>query len=160
MAGPFKFRLEVVERLRRLDMQREQRVMAGCVQAVLEARQLAELVAGRMEENARERRGIQQGSRLDVAGLRAEQRHMLWLQRMRDQTAQELSRRQELMEGQRQKLVAASRRVKVIEKLRERQWKRFQDGQRREERKVNDEWAMALPGLVSGHSEWVDAHAT
>lgn len=153
MAGPFQFRLEVVQRLRRLELEREQRVMAGCVQAVLEARQLADLVAGRMDENAQQRRNMQQDSRPDVAGLRTEQLHLLWLRRMQDQTRQELARRQEIMEAQRQKLVAASRKVKVIEKLRDRQWKRYQDEERRAERKEHDELAMLLPALDLRESE-------
>lgn len=144
MPGPFKFRLGVVQRLRKLELEREQRAMAGCVNAVLEARRLADLVAERLEENQRQKREIQRGAHPDVAALRAEQWHWLWLRRTQEQTQQELTKRQEIMDAQRQKLVAASRRVKVIEKLRDRQWKRHLDDQRRAERKEQDEFTLLM----------------
>ena len=147
MTGPFHFRLDVVQRLRKLELEREQRAMAVCVNAVLEARQLAELVTERMEENQRDKRAAQRHHRPDVAALRAEQWHLLWLQRKQEETKQELARRQDLLDAQRQKLIAASRRVKVIEKLRDRQWKRYQDEQRRAERKEQDEFTL-LRGSV------------
>lgn len=150
MPGPFHFRLEVVQRLRKADLEREQRAMAACVNAVLEAQKLADMVAQRIEENAADRRGLLAGEFLNVSGLRAEQLQKQWLRRMQELTAQELAKRHDSMEAQRQKLVAASRRVKVIEKLRDRQWKRYQDEQRRIDRRQQDELAMILPGLAAG----------
>lgn len=150
MPGPFHFRLEVVQRLRKADLEREQRAMAASVNAVLEAQKLADMVAQRIEENAADRRELLAGEFLNMTGLRAEQLQRQWLRRMQEQTAQELAKRHDSVEAQRQKLVAATRRVKVIEKLRDRQWKRHQDEQRRIDRRQEDEFAMILPGLAAG----------
>lgn len=149
MSGPFQFRLDVVLRLRKVEMEREQRAMAGCVNTVIEAQKLVELVAQRIDENAELRRDLQRGEHPDVAGLRAEQVQLLWLRRMQEQVALELAKRHDSMEAQRMKLVAASRRVKVIEKLRDRQWKRYQEEQRRLDRKAQDEFAMFLPASLA-----------
>lgn len=147
MPAPFQFRLNVVLRLRKAEMEREQRAMAGCVNAVLEAQKLVELVAQRINENADLRRDMQIAEHPDVAGLRSEQVQLIWLRRMQEQSALELAKRHDGMEAQRMKLVAASRRVKVIEKLRDRQWKRYQEELRRHDRKAQDEFAMFLPTI-------------
>jgi flagellar export protein FliJ len=146
-AGGFQFRLDVVERLRRQELQREQRAMAASVRSLLEARRLEEVIDGRLAENQQRYRAMQTDAKLNVAEIRTEQVHLFWLRRVREQTRDEAARRVEHVDTQREKLVRASRRVKVLEKLRERQWHRYLEAQRRLERKQEDEFA-ALTSLM------------
>jgi len=95
------------------------------------------------------RRDMQSAEHPDVAGLRSEQVQLLWLRRMQEQSALELAKRHEGMEAQRMKLVAASRRVKAIEKLHDRQWKRYQEELRRHDGKAQDEFAMFFPAAIA-----------
>lgn len=143
MAEEFRFRLEVVRRLRRRELEHAQRTMAGCVRAVLEARQLGELLDRRIDENTADQREMRDAKCLDLVALRTGQVHVLWLRRMREQTEAEAVRRREIMEVQRQKLVAASRQVKVLDKLRERQVRRHLESRRRLEQRELDEVAIS-----------------
>ena len=56
----------------------------------------------------------------------------------------ELGRQQTRLEQERAKLAEAARRLKVIEKLRERQWERHVFEERRAEQRENDEVANQL----------------
>ncbi|HNQ22327.1 MAG TPA: hypothetical protein PKK06_04465 [Phycisphaerae bacterium] len=139
MPGRFRFRLEAVRRVRRQAQDAQQRVVAG------EQRELL-----RLEENVRQcteqlRAQVQAGRRtllgtaLDVPLLRRQQFYRGWLQRQILETQATADAQQAKLAREREKLAELSRRLKVIEKLREKQWLRHRtEAQRAEQVETNE----------------------
>jgi flagellar FliJ protein len=148
MAGQFRFRLEVVERLRRQAQDAQRRVVADAVRAVQRVETRIEHLTRQLADTMDRARGTQGVARLDVVSLRGHQIYRGYLHRQLLQSTAELARRQRELQAERAKLAEASKRLKVIEKLRERHWNRYVTALRREEQAATDE--VALQGFLRG----------
>lgn len=144
MARRFRFRLDTVERLRRQVRDVQQRVVADAVQAVArvdirKTRWINDLMG--VLESGRE---VRRQGPMDVGSLRRHQLYRVWLHRMLDVTATELLDRNRELDDERSKLAEASKQLKVIEKLREKRWHRYQVEVKREEQSASDEAAVQM----------------
>lgn len=157
MARRFRFRLDTVERLRRQVRDVQQRVVVGAVQAVarVDTRKTGwnNDLLGILESG----REVRAPGTMDVNSLRLHQLYRGWLHKMLDVTETELMDRTRELEEERSKLGEASKQLKVIEKLREKQWRRHQLEVRREEQSASDESAlqMFLRRMSDSHGEVV-----
>ncbi len=142
MAGRFRFRLEVVRRLRKQDRDEQRRVVAERVGAVSRVERrlvdLNEQLRGHVDQTRR----AQHVERLSVDSLRTHHWYKGRLHREILETEGELTGCVKELDTERVSLADATRRLKVIEKLRERQWTRHQLQARREEQSANDEMAL------------------
>ena len=67
-----------------------------------------------------------------------------WLKRKLSESNDELVRQQARLDYERARLTEVWKRLRVIEKLRDRQWERHLTGVAREERAVSDEAALQM----------------
>lgn len=151
MARRFQFRLETVRRLRRQARDVQRRVVADAVRA---ATTVELRIAGflRRLQGTLDRSGeTMQPGRLDVASIRRHQIQRSWLHRKIDESNVELGQRRQELDAQRDKLVEVSRRLEVIELLREKRWRRYLADTARREQTVGDE--AALQGYLRGRRE-------
>lgn len=150
MAKRFQFRLEAVlkvRRQRRDHCRREFAEQLGRVQQ--QERRLVELGERvQMESRARQRDAGQ--AELDMNLLRSRQYYVGHLQRTLEAQEVELERLRRELEAERETLVGASRELKVIQKLRERQWERHRTAASRRDTIESDESSV---DLFRRHSE-------
>lgn len=143
MAKRFRFRLEVVERVRKQHRDEHRRAVAEAVRAgqQIDAHiaRFNEQIRRSMEETV----AGQRGGALDVSLVRSYEFHRGWLHRqlagariVRDERLRDLA-------GRRQALAHATKKLRVIEKLREKQWKRHVREVAREEQMLTDETALS-----------------
>lgn len=144
MAGGFHFRLEVVRGLRKQERDAQRRALAEAVQALRGAEERQGQLQTALIDTLQRTRGAQAAARLDVARVRVEQFYRSRLHRRLGQAEDETKRCRAGVDVQREKLAEATRRLKGIEKLRERRWMRYQLGQRKKEQALLDEAALAL----------------
>jgi flagellar FliJ protein len=142
MAKRFTFRLEAVLRLRRMAEDDCRRQVAS------KLREIARVTSDmrRLDEQHRweisRTRENQQLTSMDVLAVRRCRSYMGYLhRRQRECEGQVRGLRRELEEDQRA-LAHASKEVKVLEQLRDRQWARHRDAERRAERNQEDEVAQ------------------
>jgi len=141
VAGGFKFRLEVLLRVRKQERDAQRRVVAEVLREIgaIERRIKEATEALRMEkDNTRDARGV---ARLDLAALRGHQFYASRLHRWIGEGRMDLAARQTLLEKEREKLAEASKRLKAIEKLREKHLQRHMLLELRRERVAEDELA-------------------
>jgi flagellar protein FliJ len=139
MARRFQFRLEVVERLRRQAVDQHRRVVAEKTRAVTSAESRLSDITAQLRETVSLSRKERLSASLDVNALRNHQVHSGWLQRKALDAQSELMLRRSELRDARARLAEASKQLKVIEKLRERQWARFNEKQQRREQNEADE---------------------
>ena len=142
MAGRFRFRLDVVERLRRQARDGQRRVVAEAIRSVRRVEYRIGRLTGELTDTVGGLRDDRTEGRIDVVSLRRDQLYQGHLHRVIRGSQVELDERREELEVERQKLAEASKRLKVIEKLRERHWNRYVDRIRREEQAATDEVAL------------------
>ncbi len=144
MARRFRFRLETVRRLRQQARDAQRRVVADAVRAVTRVEErIAELTRqwhGMIEQS----RDALHTPRLDVVSIRGHQIHRAWLHRKITELSETLARKQAKLRAERAQLAETSNRLRAIEKLRERQWKRFRTSVAREEQGASDEAALQM----------------
>lgn len=144
MARRFRFRLDAVERLRCTVRDAQQRVVADAARAVAAAQRRESAWADDLHGSFVGSRMVQSAARVDMACLRTYQLYRGWLRRTIESAGAEVSERSQTLEGERTKLAEASKQLKVIQKLRERQWRRHIQEIKREEQAVNDEAAVHM----------------
>ena len=144
MARQFQFRLQVVLKLRQQARDEQRRVVAEHVRGVDAARRRIDSLVDDLAATKGESRGVQLTGDLDVRTLRQHQLHRSWLERSIAGARGEWERRRADLGAQQAMLSELSKRVRVIEKLRERQWERFRFEMAREEQLTNDEAALQL----------------
>ncbi len=144
MARSFRFRLETVRRLRKQAMDAQRRVVAEAVQAVAG-------VEERIAALTLERHGAADQSRdamrihcFDLVSLSGQHIYRGWLDREIAKSNESLAQKRAELDAERERLAETSKELKVIEKLRERQWKRFCVKLAREEQVANDEAALQM----------------
>ncbi len=144
MARRFRFRLETVQRLRQRAQDEQRRVVAEHVRKVTG---MQERIAGferQIDTIAGGTRSAQRSPKLDVALLRSHHAHRGWVGYKLGEMHDGLRRAQADLAVEQANLAEAVKRLKVIEKLRERQWARHQLELSREERADADEAAVQM----------------
>lgn len=141
MARAFRFRLEVLRRLREQAQAGQRRKVADAVRAVSQTQGRIEEFTNELQNAAEATRAARQAERIDVVFLRQDQFYRGWLQRRITESAVEMAQRRRELEKERDRLAEATKRLKVIAKLRERQWQRHRVKVQREEQAVTDEAA-------------------
>ena len=142
MAKKFRFRLEAVRKVRAQERDVHRRAVADAVRAAsrVEAR-LAQL-----SDELRATLNLQRGARrmvlADVVVLRGQQTYRNELHRRIGEALQELTQRRRDVDARRAELAEVSKRVKVIEKLRDKQWTRHRVEVQREAQMDSDETAV------------------
>jgi flagellar FliJ protein len=142
MAKRFRFRLDVVERVRRQDYDRQRRTVAEAVRAV---RQIDEHMARINEQIRRSVADAIAGQRdgaLDLAQVRSHEIHRGWLNRQLANAELARQDRERALKIERSELAEVTKRLRVIEKLREKQWRRHLQEVGREEQMMSDEMAL------------------
>ena len=142
MARKFRFRLETVRRLREQARDARRSVVSENIRAVTRAEQhRAELVRAR-SDRMQEMRFVQQTGRLDAVSMRRHFVHDGYLENQLDVSETELTKRLGELRAEQDRLAEASKRLRVIEKLRGRQWRRYLADAAREEQAALDEAAV------------------
>jgi len=144
MAERFKFRLEAVRKLRRRAQDLQQRVVAQRLRTVVAVQDRLSRLQRQQEEAADSDRILRSESAIDLPLLRQQQFYRLCLDHQMQQGFLDLSQRERELALERERLVEASRRLKIIEKLRERRLQRHQTWLRRFEQSQMDEVASQL----------------
>ena len=144
MARRFKFRLETVRKIRERERDAHRRVVATKVREVAVIRERVGTLAEGMEDNRCAGRITRRVGRVPIELLRGQAYYQTWLTRANETTHEELENGLNELRAEQDKLGVFSKRLKVIEKLRERQWKIHQTGVAREESAANDEAAHQL----------------
>lgn len=142
MAKRFRFRLETVRRLREQARDAQRRVVADAARAVKQVQDWITQCSRDLQNVSVQSRDARQMGLLDTVLLRQQQHYRGWLHRKTAEFRQELAAKQAGFDRERAKLAEAQRDLKVIEKLRERQWQRHLTEVAREEQLDNDEAAQ------------------
>ena len=146
MAKRFRFRLEVVRRLRKQKEDECRRVVAERLRQVSGVRGRIGMQTEHLhQEHSAMRRGASAGDaaacRLDMNELRRRHAYVNYLHRSINEAKGELVRQQVEFEREQARLAEASKELKVIDKLEERQRARHELGVRRAESAEADEVA-------------------
>ena len=141
MAKKFRFRLEGVRRVRAQERDARRREVADAARAVTSAEQRIEELNNELQATMQHTQSEQKQARLDVALLRGHQFRRNHLHRRIIESHAALASKKHELNACRAKLAEASKRLKAIEKLREKQWNRHLTEVRREEQTAGDEVA-------------------
>ena len=151
MAKRFRFRLEVVRQLRQQAQDTQRRVVADAARAVTRVDERIARMTQELADTVDRSRDTQQTRHLDMTSLRGHQFYRGWLHQRIMESGEERENLDAKLDRERVKLAEVSKRLKVIERLREKQWMRHQAEFRREEQAGYDE--AALQGYVRGRRE-------
>lgn len=151
MARRFRFRLETLRELRQQARDRQQRVVTEALKmaALIEAG-MANLTH-QLQETIDQSRSVQQAGKLDVRSLSGQEFHRNWLHRRIMESQTELTQKRAELDTERAKLADAFKQLKVIERLKEKQWQRHRAVMAREERALTDEAALNVYLRKPGH---------
>lgn len=144
MARRFEFRLETVERLRRAAKEQQQRAVAAAAREVRRVEERIQRTSDELRAQVHETRSAGRARRIDVGVIRSHEFYNARLQRTILYAQADLAARQRELAAERNKLAEAMKRLKVIEKLRERQWQRFRQEQERQDQAETDEMALQM----------------
>ncbi|MFQ5413626.1 MAG: flagellar export protein FliJ [Phycisphaerae bacterium] len=144
MAGRFRFRLATVERLRRQALDHQRGVLAEHVREAGRIERRIQRMGDELRGHVTVTRDARDTRRLDVAVLRSHEWYKGRLHREILEAEHELAQRKQRITVERGKLADATKRVKVIEKLRARRWARHQAAVRREEQTALDEASLQM----------------
>ena len=153
MARRFRFRLETVRKVRERDQAAQQRVLARAVQSVTRVGERVTALTEQLEQTIDASRDVHEARRLDMRSLLGHQVHRGWLHRKILESGVELLERKAQCEAERARLAEASKRLKVIDNLRDRQWARYRREVARGEQAAADEIGIQRY-LRSGTGEW------
>lgn len=144
MAPRFQFRLETVRKLRTQARDQQHRVVADAIHQASRIEERISLITKELRNSVEHTRLDRSSKSLDVFSLRENQLYRGWLHRKIMESDAELTQSKEVLDHERVKLQEATKQLKVIDKLRERQWNRYQTKQQREEQTLYDEAALQL----------------
>lgn len=139
MARRFRFRLETVRKIRERERDAQRRVVAGKVRAVETIRDRIGTLTYGMDDNRSEARAARRAGSVSIDLLRGHVLHQTWLARTIETKREELDERLGEFRVEQGRLAESSKRLKVIEKLRERKWEQHQVKLAREEIQAGDE---------------------
>ena len=115
MAGKFRFRLEVVRRVRQQAQDAQRRVLADALRAVTAVEWRIAHLTRELGETMGQARDAQRGRRLDMVSLRGHQFYRGSVHRRILESRTELARRRAELDRERAKLGEATKRLKVME---------------------------------------------
>ncbi len=142
MVRRFRFRLETVLKLRQRARDQQRRVVAEALRVVAQIETRMTQLTHQLHETIDQSRNVQQAGTLDVRFLSGQEFHRHWLGRKIMESQTELTQKRAEFEAERAKLADAWKKLRVIEKLREKQWQRHRTELTREERTLTDETAL------------------
>lgn len=144
MPKRFRFRLEPVLRLRRRAVDEQMRVVGEQLRRLGRCRETMAKLRRQVDELLTRSRVERSNTDVDIGMQLQEQRWRLHLKRRIAKQAERLLEMAGVLRSAQAKLADLSKDVKVIEKLRERQYRTFSEEQSREERLEADEQAMQI----------------
>ena len=144
MAGRFRFRLEAVRRVRKQTQDTQRRVVAGAVQAVQEVENRMGRLTEELDLTMDRSRDARRPRDLDISALRSHQVYRGCIHRRLLESATEIVKRRATLDVERSKLAETTKRLKAIEKLRERKLASHVKALEREEQAGHDETAAGL----------------
>lgn len=144
MARGFRFRLETVQRIRQRAQDAQRCIVADRLRDVAGVQERIVGLEHRVLTTTFQTRAARQAVPFDVAALRGQYVHQGWLRHKISEAGQDLVRVRNELEIEQGKLAEAARKLKAIEKLRERQWERHRIEVAREERSGADEVAVQM----------------
>lgn len=157
MALGFRFRLEVIRQIRRREREAQRRVVADAVGAVSGVEERIEQLSDQLRRSVDGMRESRRDQGLDVMTIRGQQVYSGQLQQRIIESYTELTAKRETLDKDRRQLAEATKRLKVIEKLRDKQWARYMERIRAAEQSAVDEAAMEVhrrrQGVVAGEVE-------
>lgn len=139
MAKRFIFRLGTVLRLRKMAEDDCRRRVAARLREIAGVESEIRRLEEQFEWELGRSRDDQRDSHMDVMTVRRRRSYMGYLQRCTCERRRHVHALQEKLEEDRSALAEASKEVKALEKLRDRQWARHIETQRRAERAEEDE---------------------
>ncbi len=144
MAGRFRFRLEAVRRVRKQTQDTQRRVVADAARAVQEVGKRMGRLTEELDLTMDRSRDARQPNDLDISALRNHQVYRGCLHRRLMESATEIVKRRATLDVERSKLAETTKRLKAIEKLRERKLASHVKALHREELAGQDETAAGL----------------
>ncbi len=142
MAKRFEFSLETVLRVRRMENDAQRRAMAGALRNLRQAEFRVRSIEADLAAQTTAVRGEQGAVRIDLAAVRGHQFYMTRLHAALRASQAGVVAAEQAAEAERAKLAETSKRLKVIEKLRDRQRRRYESELARRERIAEDEVAL------------------
>ena len=144
MARGFQFRLEVVRRVRGQAQDAQRRVVADAVRTVQVVEKRIEKLNQDLHRSICRSRDDRMNLRVDVFSLRGHQMFQSSVHRHLIEASRQLTERQAVLNAERVGLAGASKRLKAIEKLREKQWNRYTKAIQKREQAAYDETSTIL----------------
>jgi len=144
MARRFRFRLETVRKVRERERDAQRRALAEAIGQVRRIEERIALFSAQLRRMVEECRGAQRRGPLDMASVRGQQFYRGWLQRCILVSDVERTAGKARVDAERARLGEASKRLKVIENLRARQWARHKAEVAREEQAIANETALQV----------------
>lgn len=142
MARAFRFRLDVVQRLRKQTVDEHRRALAAILRRLRATEAAIRDIEGLLDECSRATREDQAAGMLNLGTVTAWQMYRVLLH---DRLVRELANAARIAHeaaAQRERLADAHKQLKAVEKLRERQWERYLVDLRRAEQRETDEQAV------------------
>lgn len=146
MAKRFRFRLEAVQRVREQTRDEARRVVAARLRRVTRITERMAVYQHNLADAMERTRRSQEEPRPDLAMIRYCRTFIGAMHRALEQAREQLRLENEVLRDERRRLTEADREVKVLEKLRDRQWQRHREAEQREERAESDETALRVHG--------------
>ena len=147
----FRFRLEALARLRRLEEDRRLSQFRQKRKALLDVGEELERIATEREHHTECLRDLEQGS-MDLEKVLAHRRYLIHLHNQGVEKSRELEQRNQDANVAKTYLDEAMRERKVVERLRERRYKEYLDAFRREETREMDEVGSNRQRFVLGEA--------
>ena len=144
MAQQFRFRLEAVQKLREQTRDRQRRVVAEAVQQVVRMEEHTAQLNRELRNSMEDALSDRSVTQIDMLAMRENQLYRGWLHRKILEVEIELAQRNQTVDQERKKLGESSKQLKVIEKLRDRQWQRYQLSLQRSDQLMYDEAALQM----------------
>jgi len=150
MGGRFKFRLEVVRRIRKEAQDAQRRVVGEAIRSLQDTQGRIARLGEQLEGATQDARDVQSGRFLNMAWLRSHHLHQGYMRRHVVSAQAELNGRRTRLDEERAKLAEVTKRLKAIEKLRERRKTQHDAGLRRREQADLDEAALQTHRIRRG----------
>lgn len=144
MARRFQFRLAAVLKVRRHRLDEARRVVADRQRHIARIREQIHACQDGIVGALGQSREVQSASTPDIVTLRRCRSYVGAMEQAIAAAQVRMAREEEQLRQEQGRLAQANKEVKIIEKLRERQWSRHQEEHQREERIENDEISLQL----------------
>lgn len=144
MVRRFQFRLETVRKIRERERDAQRLIVAESARATESVRQRVVGLTNEFSDNAERLRGVRPVGCLDLHLVRMHLIHRAWLHGAIGDARVKFGEKEAELHAEQSRLAEASTRLKVIEKLRERQWARHAAEINRAEQMAVDEAAQQL----------------